>query len=1485
MEFVIPLNQKGLLEPSGTNQYVVDEVFPVRQLTEIIISCRSAVRSRGYQVVVDNFDAFFSLLRNFNNLGSEVREEAWDILLTGALSLISNLSTFLEEVDIDPTDKGSKRNAVKMLTYLLCQMADAFEAETSKPSIDIATSKRGKSKKKTVAGTDWESERANFLETMVKILQLEINRLWEPPVVEEEFVNLVSGSCYKMLENPEVMKNKVTKDNLVHVLAILVKRYNHALSASVKLLLLLQHFEHLTIPLAQAIQTIVTVFGVKSIVGEIIRELGRMDQQDLARDNSGTRGYAGFISELSDLIPDAILPSISLLLIHLDGESYTMRNGVLTALGNIVCKVLSGDGLTDKSRITRDQLLDKLEDHIHDVNAFCRSKALQIWLMLCQHRAIPLARQQVVLELTVGRLYDKSSLVRKFAIQLLTALLTSNPFAAKLPVSELESSLEKEKEKLAALIPQNEKENGINEDKMVEWKNLEEQLKKIYNEVINNPENTQESSVEISEDRSLESVTEEIKTHLTECNFLKAIQLLQAAKECWSDEGIFAADIGSKQQRGKEDEEGEEDDNDDGDDGDDDADKELSEILKILKVIYMGESVPKAGFEELDIESLQRLAEAGLTGNTNTEVENITVSEVTKQQVLTQYLQDCVNFAKLVQKAVPILCELLVSKTNSDVLEAVSFFVSAFEFGVTSSHEGVRKMMVLVWSKEQAVKEAVVNAYRRLYLNPDGPTERARCLHIVRNLMALMFGATIGQMTSLEELICEFVRSKELPKQVFQLLWEIFTGKHPDMGDMESRAALKLLGMAAGADMDLVHSNTEVLVTVGLGERAKDDFLLARDTCVTLLKLGGSGKPKASSKTEPLRFPSDHRMFTQLADILVTGLTKTEDNHWLPLAEQAVKVIFLLGEHPEVIVSDIIKRLALTIMEDQENGSSVCPAPVMSRFLGIVGHTALQMLMFLDVYLLTELKRRNNIREGEKNKEEKKRVGSKSKNDEVSEEGDIEDEMGLTGASAEDAEAEFIRKICETDIVNGPNLLAAIEPLVVHICSNPSKYSDPSLQATSSLTLAKFMLVSSETCEKHLQLLFTILERVPQPHIRANTIIAIGDLTFRFPNLIEPWTPNLYARLRDPSVLVRKNTLLVLTHLILNDMVKVKGQISEMATCIVDSEERLAALAKLFFFELSKKGNAIYNIMPDIISRLSDPDIGLPEDQFRTILRYLFAFIQKDRQAEALVEKLCHRFRASRSEQQSRELAYCLSLLNYNDKSVRKLQENLACYAEKLSDKEVYGCFTSILSKSKKFIKQESKALFDDFEAKLLECHQKGVADEVTADKANKASAAAKATKPAKTPARKIQSAVETPTTQEKTSNGAATTGRKRRNRKALQTPKDSQNALDASVEKSQSSKKGRPKHKVPAPILFSSDEDSDDDVFAPSQLKENAEKEVNQSGDELPDSDTSEKRESLEKENLSPGDTPQTGKSTSKRHRQRVKTLKERNQGRKLET
>lgn len=44
-------------------------------------------------------------------------------------------------------------------------------------------------------------------------------------------------------------------------------------------------------------------------------------------------------------------------------------------------------------------------------------------------------------------------------------------------------------------------------------------------------------------------------------------------------------------------------------------------------------------------------------------------------------------------------------------------------------------------------------------------------------------------------------------------------------------------------------------------------------------------------------------------------------------------------------------------------------------------------------------------------------------------------------------------------------------------------------------------------------------------------------------------------------------------------------------------------MAKEFFSELAHKGNALYNVMPDIVSRLSDPEVGLPEDEFRTVLQ------------------------------------------------------------------------------------------------------------------------------------------------------------------------------------------------------------------------------------------------------------------------------------------
>lgn len=86
---------------------------------------------------------------------------------------------------------------------------------------------------------------------------------------------------------------------------------------------------------------------------------------------------------------------------------------------------------------------------------------------------------------------------------------------------------------------------------------------------------------------------------------------------------------------------------------------------------------------------------------------------------------------------------------------------------------------------------------------------------------------------------------------------------------------------------------------------------------------------------------------------------------------------------------------------------------------------------------------------------------------------------------------------------------------------------------------------------------------------------------------------------------------MVLTHLILNGMIKVKGQLGEMAKCLEDPDPRISDLAKLFFKELSTKDNALYNNLQDVISHLSVGKFKVDEESFEKTMRFIFTFIEK----------------------------------------------------------------------------------------------------------------------------------------------------------------------------------------------------------------------------------------------------------------------------------
>ena len=64
---------------------------------------------------------------------------------------------------------------------------------------------------------------------------------------------------------------------------------------------------------------------------------------------------------------------------------------------------------------------------------------------------------------------------------------------------------------------------------------------------------------------------------------------------------------------------------------------------------------------------------------------------------------------------------------------------------------------------------------------------------------------------------------------------------------------------------------------------------------------------------------------------------------------------------------------------------------------------------------------------------------------------------------------------------------------------------------------------------------------------------------------------------------------MVITHLILNDMLKLKGEIVDICMMLEDEDDRIKDQVKLFLHELHTKGtHVIYNLFPKAISRLSN---------------------------------------------------------------------------------------------------------------------------------------------------------------------------------------------------------------------------------------------------------------------------------------------------------
>ena len=85
----------------------------------------------------------------------------------------------------------------------------------------------------------------------------------------------------------------------------------------------------------------------------------------------------------------------------------------------------------------------------------------------------------------------------------------------------------------------------------------------------------------------------------------------------------------------------------------------------------------------------------------------------------------------------------------------------------------------------------------RLYIDQNDANANSGAVQMVKNLTALISGATIGDLAGLEELIGILVKGKDIDKNCYQVMWQVFTKVMPDTSEEQSQSALVLLGMVS----------------------------------------------------------------------------------------------------------------------------------------------------------------------------------------------------------------------------------------------------------------------------------------------------------------------------------------------------------------------------------------------------------------------------------------------------------------------------------------------------------------------------------------------------------------------------------------------------------------------------------------------------------------------------------------------------------------
>lgn len=177
----------------------------------------------------------------------------------------------------------------------------------------------------------------------------------------------------------------------------------------------------------------------------------------------------------------------------------------------------------------------------------------------------------------------------------------------------------------------------------------------------------------------------------------------------------------------------------------------------------------------------------------------------------------------------------------------------------------------------------------------------------------------------------------------------MFAMKHSETTDDDSYAALSILAMVAKSKPSVATANIEVIQNVGLsGSYRKKVLSLQLLICISQTKQ---------------RYPMTSPLFEFLSGCIVDTFFKAEK--FASFGTNVINVIYALCNTPDLmciqLLSTITKRINGYVKKGSDDAISSYPIQYISRLLILLGHIAMQQLIYLDVTVYGELRRRNEV--------------------------------------------------------------------------------------------------------------------------------------------------------------------------------------------------------------------------------------------------------------------------------------------------------------------------------------------------------------------------------------------------------------------------------------------------------------------------------------------------------------------------------------------